>query len=1303
MISLLSLLLFTGCNFNEEAEDAPVTISDVDLAYSAIGITYVCSSGIVAYTDSSGVFSCNKSDNVTVYLGSNEIITISDKGDLITPYDLFEGDSEAALNYVRLLEVLDTNNGANGALELDEEALEKLPNDLDFSSVTFEQEVESILQTQLITRTEAQEKLNTEVVNAGGTIPNGSNQPVGVITESVSGTLVSVNASLSSDADNDSLTYQWDLKSPDGSTAVLSSTTAEVVTFVTDKSGIYTVSLIVNDSNIDSVLVTKNIDIAPTQIFPPVSDAGVTQSVLTNLPVTLDGTLSNPNGAAITYNWDIVFQPANSSIVLSDESLPKPTFTPLKGGQYIFDLNVSNVNGSSVDRVIINVTSTNLAPVANAGTNQNVSTPSPVTLDGSSSSDANSDTLTYAWTLVSEPGGSSITLSGANTVSPTFTANVDGTYVFSLVVNDGQVDSAGVNVTITASTPEVPVANAGVDQSVLTNAVVTLDGTLSDPKGEAISYSWSIVSQPALSTITLSSTIVSQPTFTPIEAGDYTFNLTVSNVNGSSVDSIVVSVINPNIAPVANAGTSQAVDTSSLVTLNGSSSSDANGDTLTYSWTLVSEPGGSSITLSNATTVSPTFTANVDGIYEFSLVVNDGQVDSADVNVTITASTPEVPVANAGVDQNVFTNAVVTLDGTLSDDKGEIISYSWSITAQPISSSITLSNTAVSQPTFTPVVDGNYTFDLNVSNVNGSSVDSIVVSVINPNAAPVANAGTNQNVATPSSVTLNGSASSDANGDTLTFAWTLVSEPDGSSITLANANTVSPTFTANVDGVYEFSLVVNDGQVDSAGVTVSVTASTLNIAPIANAGIDQNVPVGATVSLDGNSSSDANDGDVLTYAWTLVRPALSNAILTSETSAFPSFTADEAGIYSIQLIVKDDENLSSAIDTVVVTVSITNSAPTANAGVDGTVYQNAAYTLDGSGSFDSDGDTITYAWSIFTGGSGSFSDDTVVNPTFTPAQSGAYVLQLVVNDGDLLSNVDKMTLTVLAVEDLKKSGQTIVYTTNDDGTYQKGAASNYTVSSSGTSTVKDEVTSLSWSNVSAGNKLYAEAEAYCSSLDVDGISDWRIPTENELFTIVNFANSSPSIDSVFSINYPYRYWTSTLNNGFNVVINFMDATTEIAGGYNDIRCVSGNRVTQNYTRDDTNNIVNDNIHNIMWADINNSVLLNNGEFTFVDAISYCEDLTHGSFSDWRLPNIVELISATDFENKTSVFNVHFDENMNEAWSSTASTYFSGGYVYTVKNAGSTFSPDEAIVDNNLKDTSFSGSNESKLKCVRDSL
>ena len=1116
MISLLSLLLFTGCNFNEEAEDAPVTISDVDLAYSAIGITYVCSSGIVAYTDSSGVFSCNKSDNVTVYLGSNEIITISDKGDLITPYDLFEGDSEAALNYVRLLEVLDTNNGANGALELDEEALEKLPNDLDFSSVTFEQEVESILQTQLITRTEAQEKLNTEVVNAGGTIPNGSNQPVGVITESVSGTLVSVNASLSSDADNDSLTYQWDLKSPDGSTAVLSSTTAEVVTFVTDKSGIYTVSLIVNDSNIDSVLVTKNIDIAPTQIFPPVSDAGVTQSVLTNLPVTLDGTLSNPNGAAITYNWDIVFQPANSSIVLSDESLPKPTFTPLKGGQYIFDLNVSNVNGSSVDRVIINVTSTNLAPVANAGTNQNV-------------------------------------------------------------------------------------------------------------------------------------------------------------------------------------------DTTSLVTLDGSSSSDANSDTLTYAWTLVSEPGGSSITLSNATTVSPTFTANVDGIYEFSLVVNDGQVDSADVNVTITASTPEVPVANAGVDQNVFTNAVVTLDGTLSDDKGEIISYSWSITAQPISSSITLSNTAVSQPTFTPVVDGNYTFDLNVSNVNGSSIDSIVVSVINPNAAPVANAGTNQNVATPSSVTLNGSASSDANGDTLTFAWTLVSEPDGSSITLSNATTVSPTFTANVDGVYIFSLVVNDGQVDSAGITVSVTASTLNIAPIANAGIDQNVPVGATVSLDGNSSSDANDGDVLTYAWTLVRPALSNAILTSETSAFPSFTADEAGIYSIQLIVKDDENLSSAIDTVVVTVSITNSAPTANAGVDGTVYQNAAYTLDGSGSFDSDGDTITYAWSIFTGGSGSFSDDTVVNPTFTPAQSGAYVLQLVVNDGDLLSNVDKMTLTVLAVEDLKKSGQTIVYTTNDDGTYQKGAASNYTVSSSGTSTVKDEVTSLSWSNVSAGNKLYAEAEAYCSSLDVDGISDWRIPTENELFTIVNFANSSPSIDSVFSINYPYRYWTSTLNNGFNVVINFMDATTEIAGGYNDIRCVSGNRVTQNYTRDDTNNIVNDNIHNIMWADINNSVLLNNGEFTFVDAISYCEDLTHGSFSDWRLPNIVELISATDFENKTSVFNVHFDENMNEAWSSTASTYFSGGYVYTVKNAGSTFSPDEAIVDNNLKDTSFSGSNESKLKCVRDSL
>jgi len=92
----------------------------------------------------------------------------------------------------------------------------------------------------------------------------------------------------------------------------------------------------------------------------------------------------------------------------------------------------------------------NIPPVANAGSIQNVTTGTLVTLDGSASSDANSDPLIYSWTLTSKPAGSTATLTGAATVAPTFTADVAGTYIASLVVSDGAMNSAPATVSIVA-------------------------------------------------------------------------------------------------------------------------------------------------------------------------------------------------------------------------------------------------------------------------------------------------------------------------------------------------------------------------------------------------------------------------------------------------------------------------------------------------------------------------------------------------------------------------------------------------------------------------------------------------------------------------------------------------------------------------------------------------------------------------------------------------------------------------------------------------------------------------------------
>lgn len=161
-------------------------------------------------------------------------------------------------------------------------------------------------------------------------------------------------------------------------------------------------------------------------------------------------------------------------------------------------------------------------------------------------------------------------------------------------------------------------------------------------------------------------------------------------------------------------------------------------------------------------------------------------------------------------------------------------------------------------------------------------------------------------------VNLDGSGSYDPDGDSLDYTWSIDSAPGGSNVKLSDGDEETAQLVPDVEGAYSISLVVSDGAYDSEGDVITLTVSEDNGKPVAAAGADQSVAVGATVTLNGGGSSDP-DHDPLQYAWTLgTRPTGSGASLSSSSSVSPSFVADVAGVYEATLTVTDGSTTSGA-------------------------------------------------------------------------------------------------------------------------------------------------------------------------------------------------------------------------------------------------------------------------------------------------------------------------------------------------------------------------------------------------------
>lgn len=638
---------------------------------------------------------------------------------------------------------------------------------------------------------------------------------------------------------------------------------------------------------------------------------------------------------------------------------PSGVFTPTHAGTYNLFVTASSGGCNTSDNIVVQVLS---LPNVNAGNDQTICTSTSVNLSGSASS-ANGAINGIAWT-----GG---WVSNATILNPTTTPSANTTYQLTVTDAAGCMNTDFVTISLAA----YPSVNAGADQTICSNSgAVQMTGA--SPAGgtwsgsgitSSGSYTPSAISQFTVTytftnaagctasdnkvitviapaavnagpdqqlcqggpTVTLqsggtwsgSNFVQSNGVFNPAQAGTYSLTYTTTSGGCTATDQIVITV---NALPVVNAGSDAAICANQNYSLNGTASSP-NGNITSIHWT------GNNI--ADTEILNPIVSPTVTSTYELTIVDAAGCSASDQIVVTLNP----LPVVSAGPDVVLCSNAGAS---TLSGQ-----SPSGGLWSGP-----QVSNAGV----FTPTLDGTYTLTYTFALPNGCSVsDTRIITVISP--LPV-NAGADITVCedTPSFALASGGT------------WT------GSSYVTSAGN-----FNPTQPGVYNLTYTTTSNNCSiSDQLTVQVLA-----APNAQAGQDVSGCVGATIQLNGSSSTTSN-GTITNYSW-------SNGLTG------PSASLTAANSQNLTLTVTD---ASGCTDTDQVSINVL-ALPTVYAGSDITLCnQPSPYTL-------TDYAPAGGTWS----GSG-----VTANGIFTPSGIGSFVLSYCVTGTNGCQECDQLTVSVNA-------------------------------------------------------------------------------------------------------------------------------------------------------------------------------------------------------------------------------------------------------------------------------------------------
>jgi len=525
--------------------------------------------------------------------------------------------------------------------------------------------------------------------------------------------------------------------------------------------------------------------------------------------------------------------------------------------------------------------------------------------------------------------------------------------------------------------------------------------------------------------------------------------------------------------PTVNAGPDQSITLPALATLTGSATDDGlpSGSSLSFAWTKVS--GAGNVVFANAGAVTTTASFSAAGSYTIGLTVSDGQLSASD-SITVSVGAAPVVASNIEAESGILVAPIEVVSDvqasggqyiqSATNEQGTAV-YSFAITESgvyKIVARVFVLDTASDSVNFQVdnLVEG--IWDLNPSaaasefnnwredDVTSRGTGTFDRPQYDPyvvwlgagthtlrfrgreafarldyfraermptiaNQSPSVNAGSDQAVTLPASVSLAGVANDDGlpNGQ-LVSTWSKVSGPG--TVTFASSGALATTASFSASGSYVLQLTTSDSlQSATDAVAITVNPALPNQPPTVSAGADQTVTLPSSVTLVGTARDDGLPNGQMLTTWSKVSgPGTVNFGSAGSLGTTVSFSA--AGSYVLQLTATDT-TLSSS-DAVAITV---NPAPaiTVNAGSDQTITLPSSASLAGSTGGASG--PLTTNWSKVSGlGNVTFGNSSALSTTAAFSAAGTYVLQLTASDG-VSSTADSLTVGVQSATTTGKS------------------------------------------------------------------------------------------------------------------------------------------------------------------------------------------------------------------------------------------------------------------------------------------